>query len=75
MLVPHAALTLNLRALEHEPICKQAAAPLWLWPVAAVVTVHEEVASVFARDPGETRPGGCRVGVGGINYVINVGGQ
>ncbi len=37
----------------HEPLCKQAAAPQWLQPVATVVTVHEEVDSMFAHDPGE----------------------
>lgn len=48
---PFAALVLNLKALAHEPVCKQA--PRWPSPLAAVVTVHEEVDSMFARDPGE----------------------
>lgn len=73
--VPFSAMILNLKAFVHEQVCKQAAAPRWLQPVATVVTVHEEVDSMFAHDPGEQDSGGCRVGVGGINYVINVGGQ
>lgn len=43
--IPSAGLTLNLKALVPEPV--------WPQPVAAVLTVHEEVDSVFASDPGE----------------------
>lgn len=47
------ALTLNMRGLVYELFCKQATAPHWLQPVATVVTVREEVDSMFAYDPGE----------------------
>lgn len=48
-----AAWLLYMKALVHEPLCKQAPVPRWPPMVAVLLTVCEEVDAVFASDPGQ----------------------
>lgn len=48
---PCAAWLLYMKALVHEPLCKQAAVLRWPPVVAVPLAVCEEVDAVFASDP------------------------